>query len=203
MRKRLALTLPITLVVLVLFGAIPALGLEIYGGASGVRATLSGMCTGATANPSFSGSCDDSSNGYKVFAGLQLIPLTAIEVGYIDFGKAEATGTLHGVSVSPQSSANATYAAFLLRGTFFDRLTAYGKVGVDYWRADGSLGQATLGTSQNANGTSYMYGVGLSFRVIGPVGVIAEYERYQNVGDESTTGRANINAFSLGLVVRF
>jgi hypothetical protein len=48
-----------------------------------------------------------------------------------------------------------------------------------------------------------MYGVGASFRIVGPLGVIAEAERYQNVGNQSTTGQANINAFSLGLVVRF
>ena len=48
-----------------------------------------------------------------------------------------------------------------------------------------------------------MYGVGASFRIVGPLGVIVEAERYQNVGDQSTTGEANINAVSLGLVVRF
>jgi len=161
------------------------------------------MCDGATGNPSFSGSCDDTSSGYKAFAGLQLIPLTAVEVGYIDFGKAQVTGTLRGASASLETKANATYGALLLRGTFFDRLTLWGKVGADYWRTDGSLGQATLGTSQSANGWSYMYGVGLSVRIVGPVGVIGEFERYPNVGKASTAGEANINAFSLGLVVRF
>jgi len=177
--------------------------LEIYGGASGVYSTLSGMCDGATGNPSFSGSCDDTSTGFKAFAGLQLIPLTAVELGYIDFGKAQATGTLHGVAASPETSANATYGAFLLRGTFFDRLTLWGKAGVDYWRANGSLGQTTIGVSQSANGWSYMYGVGLSFRIVGPVGVIGEFERYPDVGKQDTTGKANMNALSLGLVVRF
>jgi hypothetical protein len=70
------------------------------------------------------------------------------------------------------------------------------------WQATGNLG-TSLGTSQSANGTSYMYGVGASFRTVGPLGVIAEAERYQNVGNQSTTGQANINAFSLGLVLRF
>jgi len=113
--------------------------LEIYGGASAVHSTMPGMCDGATSNTNFSGSCDDTGTGYKAFAGLQLIPLTAVELGYIDFGQAQATGTFHGVSASPETKANATYGAFLLRGTFFDRLTLWGKVGADYWRADGSL----------------------------------------------------------------
>ena len=177
--------------------------LEIYGGLSGLHTTLSGMCDGATGNPNFSGSCDGTSTGFKAFAGLQLIPLTAVEVGYTDFGTAQATGTLRGIPVSPETSANATYGAFLLRGTFFDRLTAWGKVGVDYWRANGSLGQTTICTSENANGWSYMYGVGLSVRIVGPVGIMAEYERYPNVGDQGTTGKANIDALSIGLVVRF
>ena len=125
-----------------------------------------------------------------------------IEVGYIDFGKAQASGTLAGTAVSREMSGNATYLAFVLRGTFFDRLTVYGKAGADYWQATGNLG-SSFSTSQNANGTGFMYGVGASFRIVGPLGVIAEAERYQNVGDQGTTGQANINAFSLGLVVRF
>ena len=171
-------------------------------GAEGTATTFYGACNNATNNPSFSGTCDDTGTGYKVFAGFQLIPLTALELGYTDFGKAEASGTLGGISTSRELSANATYLAFVLRGTFFDRLTVYGKAGLDYWQTTGSLG-SSLGTSQNASGTSYMYGVGASFRIIGPLGVIAEVERYQNVGDQSTTGQANINAYSLGLVVRF
>jgi OOP family OmpA-OmpF porin len=187
---------------LALGGVSAAHALEIYGGAEGTATTLTGACNNATNNPSFSGSCDDKGTGYKAFAGLQLIPLTAIEVGYIDFGKATASGTLGGISTSRELSANATYLAFVLRATFFDRLTVYGKAGADYWQTTGNLGTSP-GTSQSANGTSYMYGVGASFRIVGPLGVIVEAERYQNVGDQSTTGQANINALSLGVVLRF
>jgi len=203
MRNRMTILLQLLVFVLAICSAISARALEIYGGAEATATTLSGACTNATDNPSFSGSCDDKSTGGKVFAGLQLLPLTALELGYIDFGKAKASGTLSGASTSPDLSANATYLAFLLRATFFERLTAYGKVGLDYWTASGSLGSASLGTSQSANGTSYMYGVGASFKIVGPLGVIVEAERYQNVGDQSKTGQANINAFSLGLVLRF
>jgi OmpA-OmpF porin, OOP family len=202
MRNRMATLLQVSVFMLALSSVQAARALEIYGGAEGTASTFTGACNSATGNSSFSGSCDDKGTGYKVFAGLQLIPLTAVEVGYIDFGKAQASGTLSGSSASPQLSANATYLAFVLRATFFERLTVYGKAGADYWQTTGSMG-TSLGTSQSANGTSYMYGVGASFRIIGPLGVIAEAERYQNVGDQSTTGQANINAFSLGLVLRF
>jgi OmpA-OmpF porin, OOP family len=202
MRNSMATLLQIFVFMLALSSVPAARALEIYGGAEGTATTMYGGCNDATNNPKFSGSCDDKGTGWKAFAGLQLIPLTAVEVGYIDFGKAQASGTLGGVSASPELSANATYLAFVLRGTFFDRLTVYGKAGADYWQATGNLG-TSLGTSQNADGTSYMYGVGASFRIVGPLGVIAEAERYQNVGNQSTTGQANINAFSLGLVLRF
>jgi OOP family OmpA-OmpF porin len=202
MCNRTATLLPAIVFILAISSIPAAHALEIYGGAEGTATTLTGACNNATNNPSFSGSCDDTGTGWKAFAGLQLIPLTAIEVGYIDFGKAQASGTLGGISTSRELSANATYVAFVLRATFFDRLTVYGKAGGDYWQATGNLG-TSLGTSQNASGTSYMYGVGASFRIVGPLGVIAEAERYQNVGDTSTTGQANINAFSVGLVLRF
>lgn len=202
MRNRMATLLQAVVFMLALSSVPVAHAFEIYGGAGGTATTLSGACNSATGNSSFSGSCDDKGTGYKIFAGLQLIPLTAVEVGYIDFGKAQVSGTLGGSSTSRELSADATYVAFVLRATLFDRLTLYGKAGADYWQATGALG-TSLGTSQNASGTSYMYGVGASFGIIGPLGVIAEAERYQNVGNQSTTGQANINAFSLGLVVRF
>ena len=192
MRNRMATLLQIVVFMLTLSSIPAARALEIYGGAEGTATNLTGACNNAAGS-----SCDDKGTGYKVFAGLQLIPLTAVEVGYIDFGKAQASG-----STSADLSGNATYLAFVLRATFFDRLTVYGKAGADYWQSTGSLG-TSLGTSHSANGTSYMYGVGASFRIVGPLGVIAEAERYQNVGDSSTTGQANINAFSLGLVLRF
>ena len=197
MRNRMATLLQVSVFMLALSSVPTARALEIYGGAEGTATTLSGGCNNASGSSSFSGSCDDKGTGWKAFAGLQLIPLTAVEVGYIDFGKAQASG-----STSADLSANATYLAFVLRATFFDRLTVYGKAGADYWQSTGSMG-TSLGTSQSANGTSYMYGVGASFRIVGPLGVIAEAERYQNVGNSSTTGQANINAFSLGLVLRF
>jgi len=191
MRYRLATPLQAVVFLLAISSAPAAHALEIYAGAEGTATTLTGGCNNAAGS-----SCDDKGTGYKVFAGLQLIPLTAVEVGYIDFGKAQTSG-----STSAELSANATYLAFVLRATFFDRLTVYGKAGADYWQTTGTLG-TSLGTSQSANGTGYMYGVGASFKIIGPLGVIAEAERYQNVGN-SSTGEANINAFSLGLVLRF
>jgi len=200
MRHRLATLRQTVLLIFALCSAPTVLALEIYGGAEGTVTNLSGACNNEPST--FSGSCDDNSTGYKVFAGLQLIRLTALEIGYIDFGKAQASGTLAGAAVSREMSGNATYLAFVLRGTFFDRLTVYGKAGADYWQATGNLG-TSFGASQNANGTGFMYGVGASFRIVGPLGVIAEAERYQNVGDQGTTGQANINAVSLGLVVRF
>ena len=63
--------------------------------------------------------------------------------------------------------------------------------------------QSYLFIPQDGKSEEGMYGVGASFRIVGPLGVIVEAERYQNVGDQSTTGEANINAVSLGLVVRF
>src|SRR4249920_3953606 len=111
MRYRMATPLQAIVFLLAISSVPAARALEIYGGAEGTATTLSGACNNATG--SFSGSCDNTSTGYKVFAGLQLLPLTAVEVGYIDFGKAQASGTLSGSSTSPELKANATYLAFV------------------------------------------------------------------------------------------
>ena len=175
--------------------------LEFYGGAGGVMTTLSGGCDAAgRANSS---NCDQGSSGYKAFVGLQLIPLTAIEVGYVDFGKAEGSGVVSGTPRNLSLEANSIYVAGVLRATLLDRLTVFGKLGVQRWDAKGNLGTSTLGTQQSDDGYNAMGGVGLSVRIVGPLGIIGEVERYQGVGNSDTTGKANINVYSLGLVVRF
>jgi len=182
--------------------AVPAAhAFELYGGAGGVKTTLSGGCDAANGAPS--SHCDQGSSGYKAFVGLQLIPLTAVEAGYVDFGRAEGTGTVGGTPRNLRLEANSVYVAGVLRATFLDRVTVYGKLGVQRWEAKGNLGTSTLGTDQSDNGYNAMGGVGLSVRVIGPLGIIGEVERYQGVGNSDTTGKANINVYSLGLVVRF
>ena len=115
MRHHLATLRQTVLLIFTLCIAPTVLALEIYGGAEGTATDLSGSCS--TEPSGFSGSCDNNSTGYKVFAGFQLIPLTALEVGYIDFGKAQASGMLAGTAVSREMSGNATYLAFVLRGT--------------------------------------------------------------------------------------
>jgi hypothetical protein len=183
------------------FWAYAAHALEFYGGAGGIMSTLSGGCDAAgAAAPS---NCDQGSSGYKAFVGFQLIPLTALEVGYVDFGKAEGTGTIGGTPRSLSFEANSIYVAGVLRATVLDRVTLFGKLGVQRWDAKGNLGTTSIGTQQSDNGYNAMGGVGLSVRIVGPLGIIGEVERYQGVGNTDTTGSANINVYSIGLVVRF
>lgn len=177
--------------------------LELYGGAGGIKSSLSGGCDNANAARGFSGTCDQGSSGYKAYLGLQLLPLTSVEVGYVDFGRAEASGTLNGTVRNLNVEANAVYVAGVLRATFFDRVTVFGKLGVQRWDAKGNLGTASIGTQQTDNGYNAMGGVGVSVLIIGPVGILGEVERYQGVGNSDTTGKANINVYSVGVVIRF
>ena len=183
------------------FLASGAHALEIYGGAGGVKTTLSGSCDAA--GTAASSNCDQGGSGYKAFVGFQLIPLTAIEVGYVDFGKAEGSGVVGGTPRSLSFEANSIYVAGVLRATVLDRVTLFGKLGVQRWDAKGNLGTTSIGTQQTDNGYNAMGGVGLSVRIVGPLGIIGEVERYEGVGNSDTTGKANINVYTLGLVVRF
>src|SRR5580765_4038715 len=88
MRNRTATLLQIVVFMLALSSVPAAHALEIYAGAEGTATTLTGGCNNAAGS-----SCDDNGTGWKAFAGLQLIRLTAIEVGYIDFGKAQTSGS--------------------------------------------------------------------------------------------------------------
>ena len=98
MRNRVATLLQAVVFMLALSSVPAAHALEIYAGAEGTATTFDWRVQQCDQNRSFS-ACDDKGTGWKAFAGLQLIPLTAVEVGYIDFGKAQTSGTL-GASTS-------------------------------------------------------------------------------------------------------
>jgi hypothetical protein len=134
--------------------------------------------------------CDGGDTGFKIYGGYVLphapLPGLSLEVGYIDFGKAQANG--FGASHSVEASAM-TFAA-ALRAKFTPALSGVGRLGMAYVEGKGT---ATLGFVQGSWSKSEMnfygglgleYSLNKQFKLVGS----ADFTSY-DTGNESGSAR--------------
>lgn len=150
---------------------------------------------------------DDKDNGMKLFGGYQFMEYAAVELGYINLGKATASASNGGVTASSK---------FESKGFVFDVvgtlpvtkefwLTA--KVGILRWNVDASA-SASNGTAISRKDTKPgftfdNYGVGMSYSINKTIDVRMEWEKFKDVGNTLLTGQSNIDFLSIGVVYKF
>ena len=126
-----------------------------------------------------SGTVDESSTGYKLYAGYQLLRYLAAEAAYVDLGKLSYEGTFAGAPI--------TGGRLKLRG--FDlsalatlpvgeRLRLFAKAGLFFWQAEAS-DSGGGGFSAKTSGRKPSFGLGASYLVYGPLAVQIEAESFQ------------------------
>lgn len=140
-------------------------------------------------------SCDDKDSAWKLFGGYQFNRNFAAELGYIDFGEAEATfGTLRdGISAT----------AFELVGIgmlpVMDRLSVYGKLGL--YRAE-TEERTNFGFSADESNNDITFGFGVRYDITPRFAVRGEWQRYNDVGG-GDIGDTHIDVISIGGLFRF
>jgi hypothetical protein len=145
----------------------------------------------------FSGSVDGNDSGWKVLAGMELWDkYVAAEFGYVNFGKASATGTISGSTASGTSDAKAYTAAiagFIPIGSQFGALIRLGIAGSQV------TATSTASTSTHNNDMKIFGGFGFQYNFSKSMAARLEVERF-NMG---SVGSPYINLISAGLVYRF
>lgn len=126
---------------------------------------------------------DADDTGYKVIAGFRPLDFLAVEVNYIDFGKAEDSG------VEVDADAIAAYAVGFLPIGPFDLFAKAGVADADA-SLDSDFGRATT------DGTEFAYGAGVQFRFLS-LSARLEYEEF-DLDDVD-----NLNMITLGLTYTF
>ena len=131
-----------------------------------------------------SGTVDESSTGYKLYAGYQMLRYLAAEAAYVDLGKLSYEGTFAGAPI--------TDGRLKLRG--FDlsalatlpvgeRLRLFAKAGLFFWQTEASDSGGGAGFSAKTSGRKPSVGLGASYLVYGPLAVRIEAESFQ-FGDQ-------------------
>jgi len=173
-----------------------------YGGGSVGQSKAENACDDL-GGIGFSGSCDDTDTGWKLFAGYQFNPNFAVEAGYVDLGKFTAAGTISGVPVSTSDEANLWQLVAVGTLPMGNNFSVFGKAGVHRWDLDAKASVPGVSVSISENGTDFTFGLGARYDFTKSLGVRAEWERFQSVGDENTTGESDVDLLSVGLQFRF
>lgn len=147
-------------------------------------------------------SCDDNDSAWRVFGGYQFNRFIAAELGYADLGTpASASGTLSGLAFV--ADAEITAWDLVAVGSYpIGRFSIHGKLGL--YRAETEITGSIAGISRSTSDTNtdITFGAGAGFSITNNLKVRAEWQRYQNVGGDST-GEDDIDVLSVGVLWRF
>jgi OmpA-OmpF porin, OOP family len=144
--------------------------------------------------------CDDKDKAIRILGGYQLNRVLAAEVGYSQLGKAKAS--VPGASVENKASVwELDGIAALPIGSAF---SIYGKGGVYHGETKATFSSTAFGSNENkVSNTAFTYGAGVRFDFMRNLALRAEYQRYQGLGDNDSTGQTDIEVLSLGVLWKF
>jgi len=181
----------------------PETGLYL-GGAAGQSKLKEGhnLCD-SIAGASAITDCKDTATGYRAFIGYKIIPFIGLEGAYYDTGKFKASGNVGGFGLAADAKAAIGEGLVLFNLPILPRWDIYAKGGMAHWhvKETGSAGSANASITDN--GWSPTYGVGTNLWFTNNVGLQFEARRYKNIGEESTTGKSDVDFLSGGIIVRF
>jgi OOP family OmpA-OmpF porin len=144
-------------------------------------------------------SCDDSDTAWKAFAGYSFNQYFGVEGGYIDFG--EVTGSDAGVTGSVEGTGITAHAVGSI--PIWNGLSLIGRIGAVFWDAEASLTSGATTLEASDDGISLAVGAGVQWMFGRNFGLRAEYELFDGIGDDSTTGESDIHVISAGIVFKF
>jgi OmpA-OmpF porin, OOP family len=173
------------------FASTPVLSQDAgwYGGFGLGQGSHDVICIGAT-------TCDDKDTAWKIFGGYQFNKNVGVEGGYTSLGKATIGDAVSTTTFKVKGFELLAVGTLPLNQQF----DFYGKAGFFRWKLD--VSDNVFG-SISESGTDITYGLGVKYSFSKTVAARLEWQRYNNVGNESTTGTSDSDFVGVGLVFRF
>jgi OOP family OmpA-OmpF porin len=148
-------------------------------------------------------SCDDKDTAWKVYGGWQLNKWLAAELAYVDLGEASFSGSTAGGPFSGETETWGITAHAV--GMFpipiggLSALSLLGKLGTIWYDRERTSGG---GFSGDDDDFAFAWGLGVQYTFNQRVGVRAEWDRYESVGN-SSVGEGDIDAWTISLNYKF
>lgn len=151
------------------------------------------------------------STAWKMFGGFQFDENLGVEASYARLGKfnGNSTVTAPGAGIGSGKWEADAFAVAATGSLPFqeNRAAAFAKLGLAYTRLSVSATAAGGGTSAafspSNDRINPMLGVGIRFDMTKKIGLRAEFEHYNNVGEGGKTGQSAVEMLSIGMQYRF
>jgi OOP family OmpA-OmpF porin len=144
---------------------------------------------------------------YKLQLGYRVSPYAAIEAGYVDLGKYTYQATFVGGDAYAESRASGLTLALVGSCPIGERFSVFAKVGAINAKTSN---KSTLegipnytGTTADSTDMKANFGVGASYNFSKSFGVRVEWERFNKLGNNNTTGESNVDLMTIGLIDNF
>ena len=156
----------------------------------------------------FTSSSTSSSNGatgVKAQLGYNLGKTFALEGGYNYLGKADFLSITNRGNIGGSKEASLYNLDLVAKLPVNEQFSVLGKFGVYYWRTRNDMPNPfTLGTSTfNDSGFDFKIGAGVQYDFTPRFGLRGEFERFNGVGKNETTGDSKVNQVTVGAVLKF
>ena len=151
----------------------------------------------STTDSCITGTCDDADTAWKVYGGLEVNEFISMEVGYVELGEVE---------YSAPTGTRGTHGMILqLVGSYAlgPKFTLLGRGGMNILNTEVEGAVAGARGNEGDTDVSWSLGLGAQYNVTKSVGLRVEWERYFEVGDPDSTGEADIDLLTAGLVFKF
>jgi OOP family OmpA-OmpF porin len=148
---------------------------------------------------------DSHGTAWKLFGGYQFNETLALEAGYHELGRYTGSTTVTAPAASVGTGnwdASAVSIAAVATFPVVNRLSGFVKGGLAATRLNVNF-SGPVSYSRNETRVQPLLGLGVKFDFNKQFGVRGEIERFNNVGDGSTTGQTPINVFSVSGQYRF
>jgi OOP family OmpA-OmpF porin len=155
-------------------------------------------------------SLDDTGNSFGVQIGYRWNSYLAVELGYVDFGKAVYKADIPGFDTQFTARFRSSGPTLSALGTLpvGERFDLYGRGGVFYAdtryreRLDDMLSDEFISGEVSGNSFDLLVGVGAAWNINATHSLRIEYQRFLDVGDEDETGEADVDLVTFGIVFR-
>ena len=143
---------------------------------------------------------------WKLYIGDQIHENIAIEAGYTRLGKFGGSSVVTAPAAGLGTGTWDAYAANVsVVGLvpLVQQFTAFGKLGIAYSRLSVNVVAPGVVFAPSSSRFEPVIGLGFRYDFNKRVGLRAEWEHYNNVGDGSTTGQTAVEVWSLNAQFRF
>jgi OOP family OmpA-OmpF porin len=182
-------------------------GFYVGAGVGGAKANFDtgALLAGAPAGTTFAN--ETSKTGWKIFGGYQMDKYFGAELSYVDLGRYGFSGTVPPAAFSGNVRINGWGVAATGTLPLDKGFSLLGKIGAFYSQEKATATATFFGTSATASGDDNrwvaQFGLGVKYAINQNLSVKLEAERYQDMGSNLATVKADVSLYTIGLSYGF